>query len=227
MCERLEKIREQIEEAATRSGRHASDITLVAVSKKKPPEMVRQLYDCGQWIFGENYIQEGVDKIKELAELDKIQWHFIGHLQRNKVKLAVRYFDWIETVDSLRLARAIDKRAKEIDRRVKVLVQVNIGEEKSKYGVMPQEAAELLEEVASLPNLEVKGLMTIHPFSSSRDEARAWFKGMAKLKRDLSKRFPHIDLSELSMGMSHDFDIAIEEGATIVRVGTALFGPRI
>ncbi len=227
MCERLNYIKERVAVAAKRSGRDASDITIVAVSKKKPSFMIRALYDCGQRIFGENYIQEAISKIEQLSDIKDIQWHFIGHLQRNKVKYAVRWFNWIETVDSFKLAKALDRKAKELDRRIKILVQVNIADEQSKYGMTPKEVPALLDELDSLSNLEFKGLMTIHPFSSTPEDARQWFKKMVQLRDDLSNSYPHLDFSELSMGMSSDFEIAIEEGATIVRIGTALFGPRI
>ena len=226
MCERLEQIRAHVEEACRRSGRNPDEITVVAVSKRKPASMIRELFNCGQRVFGENYVQEGVAKVEELADLDEIKWHFIGHLQRNKAKLAVQHFDWIETVDSERLANALNKRAQELNKCVNVLVQVNIGQEESKYGVMKEDVPPLLEHVHGLSNLKLKGLMTIHPVSSSKEEARKWFSQMAALKRELEASYPEMDLSELSMGMSRDYDIAIEEGATIVRIGTALFGPR-
>ncbi|NPA94000.1 MAG: YggS family pyridoxal phosphate-dependent enzyme [Thermodesulfobacteria bacterium] len=226
MCERLEQIRAHVEEACRRSGRNPDEITVVAVSKRKPASMIRELFNCGQRVFGENYVQEGVAKVEELADLHEIKWHFIGHLQRNKAKLAVQHFDWIETVDSERLANALNKRAQELNKCVNVLVQVNIGQEESKYGVMKEDVPPLLEHVHGLSNLKLKGLMTIHPVSSSKEEARKWFRQMAALKRELEASYPEMDLSELSMGMSRDYDIAIEEGATIVRIGTALFGPR-
>ncbi len=226
MCEKLDEVKRRIEEACKRAGRDPQDIKLVAVSKKKPASMIRHLFECGHRVFGENYIQEGVEKIKELKELDSIEWHFIGHLQRNKAKMAAEFFDWIETVDSKRLADALNRRAQEFGREIKVLVQVNIGGEASKHGVSRQEVPALLEHVAGLANLHIKGLMTIHPFSHSREEARKWFRQMAQLRQELAENYPEIDLSQLSMGMSMDYDVAIEEGATIVRVGTALFGPR-
>ncbi len=212
--------------AAERSGRKSSDITIVAVSKKKPSSMIHSLYDCGQRVFGENYMQEAVNKIKELSDLADVKWHFIGHLQRNKAKHAAKWFDWVETVDSLKLAKALNKRAGELGRRLKVLVQINIAGEQTKHGVAPEDAQALLEEIGTLSRLEFKGLMTIHPFSADPEDARQWFKKMAQLRDDFSALYPALDFSELSMGMSNDFEVAIEEGATIVRIGTALFGPR-
>ncbi len=226
MCDRFKRIRDRIEETCLRVGRDPSRVTVVAASKTKPAAMVRELYGCGQRVFGENYIQEAVEKIKHLEDLKGIKWHFIGHLQRNKARIAATYFDLVETVDSNRLARALDKYAARQGKMLNVLIQVNIGGEASKHGVLPAEASALIGEVACLQHLRVRGLMTIHPFSTSREEARKWFRQMAVLKERFSEEFPGLDLSELSMGMSSDFEVAVEEGATIVRIGTDLFGPR-
>ncbi len=226
MCERLKLVRDRVISACEKTGRSPSDITIVAVSKTKPASMVMELYECGQRVFGENYIQEGIEKVTALSALKDIEWHFIGHLQRNKAKLAVRYFHWVETVDSERIAGALDKYAGKEGKVLNVLIQVNIGEEDSKFGVLPKELPGLLSHVSSFTNLKIKGLMTIHPFSSKKEDARKWFSMMAALREEMARRFPHLDLSELSMGMSNDYDLAIEEGATIVRVGTALFGKR-
>ena len=226
MCNRLEDIEKRVQDACRRSGRDPARVTVVAVSKKKPASMVRELYECGQRVFGENYVQEGVEKVKALSDLSGIKWHFIGHLQRNKAKLAVLNFDWVQTVDSVRLAQSLNRHAAEQGKILNVLVQVNIGGEESKFGLMPETVPEFLDQVSSLSNIFVRGLMTIHPFSASKEAARKWFRQMAALRAELAKTFPQLDLSELSMGMSNDFDVAIEEGATIVRIGTALFGPR-
>ena len=226
MCNRLEDIEKRVQDACRRSGRDPARVTVVAVSKKKPASMVRELYQCGQRVFGENYVQEGVEKVKALSDLSEIKWHFIGHLQRNKAKLAVLNFDWIQTVDSVRLAKSLNRHAAEQGKILNVLVQVNIGREESKYGLMPETVPEFLDQVSSLSNICVRGLMTIHPFSASKEAARKWFRQMANLRSELAKTFSQLDLSELSMGMSNDFEVAIEEGATIVRIGTALFGPR-
>ena len=226
MCEQLEEIKKRVSQACERAGRDPAAVTIVAVSKKKPAEMVRRLYDCGHRVFGENYVQEGIEKIEALSDLNDITWHFIGHLQRNKAKLAVSKFQWVQTVDSVRLAKALNRHAAEQGKILNVLVQVNIGKEESKYGLVPEDVPEFLKAVFSLSHIRIRGLMTIHPFSVSKEESRTWFRQMAELRDHLSMAFPQIDLSELSMGMSNDFDVAIEEGATIVRIGTALFGPR-
>ncbi len=226
MCNRLEDIEKRVQDACRRSGRDPARVTVVAVSKKKPASMVRELYQCGQRVFGENYVQEGVEKVKALSDLSEIKWHFIGHLQRNKAKLAVLNFDWIQTVDSVRLAKSLNRHAAEQGKILNVLVQVNIGREESKYGLMPEKVPEFLDQVSSLSNICVRGLMAIHPFSGSKEAARKWFRQMANLRSELAKTFSQLDLSELSMGMSNDFEVALEEGATMVRIGTALFGPR-
>ena len=229
MCEKLEEIRGRVRKAALRSSRDPDKVKILAVSKKKPPEMIRELFNCGQLSFGENYVQEAVAKIEELSDLrSKIHWHFIGHLQRNKAKLAARYFDCIETLDSLRLANALDSHAGKLGRRIDCLVQVNIGLDPAKSGVEPDRLRTLLEEVQDLPSIRIKGLMTIHPWSASAREARSWFRELRRLRDEVvSQGLPRgICLDELSMGMSRDFEEAVEEGATIVRIGTALFGPR-
>ncbi len=229
MCERLEEIRARVRKAALRSGRDPDKVKILAVSKKKPPEMIRELFNCGQLSFGENYVQEAVAKIEELSDFrSQIHWHFIGHLQRNKAKLAAQYFDCIETLDSLRLANALDRHAGKLGRRIDCLVQVNIGLDPAKSGVEPDRLRALLEEVRDLTSIRIKGLMTIHPWSASSREARNWFKELRCLRDEVvSQGLPQgICLDELSMGMSRDFEEAVEEGATIVRIGTALFGPR-
>ncbi len=230
MCTRLKEINERIEAAASRVGRDPSQVTLVAVSKKKSAKMVRSLYECGQSIFGENYIQEAVSKIKELEDIRaKTAWHFIGHLQTNKAKLAAQYFDCIETVDRIKLARSLNRHAQDLGKRLECLVQVNIGNDPSKSGVVPEELEELLLQLPEFSSLSVKGLMCIHPWSSSPQEARRWFRALRELRDDMVTRgLPKgMSLYELSMGMSQDFEVAVEEGATIIRIGTALFGPRV
>ena len=226
MCKRLEAIKERVKSAAERAGRNPSDIKIVAVSKKKPASQIKELYGCGQRLFGENYIQEAIKKIEGLSNLKDISWHFIGHLQRNKAKFAVRYFDWIETVDSIRLARAINKKAGQIGKKINILVQVNIGREESKSGFLEEDVRGAIEVIRELDNLNLRGLMTIPPRADTAEDSRVWFKKLALLKKQLTNIFPTLSLKELSMGMSRDFEVAIEEGATIVRIGTSLFGPR-
>ncbi len=229
MCERLERIRQRVAEAASRAGRDPGEVKILAVSKKKPAAMIKELFGCGQVAFGENYVQEAITKIQELSALrPEIQWHFIGHLQRNKAKLAARYFDCVETLDSIRLARALDRHAAELERSLDCLVQVNIGLDPAKSGVRPEDLHRFLEELRVCSSLRIRGLMTIHPWSASGQEARKWFRELKGLRDEISSLgLPEgISLGELSMGMSRDFQEAVEEGATIVRIGTALFGPR-
>jgi len=227
MCVRFEQVKRRIVRAAERVGRRPSEIRLVAVSKTKPPEMVRDLYACGQNIFGENYVQEGVEKIKALSDIrEGLSWHFIGHLQRNKAKAAVEYFDCIETIDSVRLAEAVDRQAEKMGKVMDVLIQVNIGRDRAKSGIEPDEARVFLEEIKGLSALNIRGLMTIHPWSLKSEDARMWFRALRELRDELLSTGIGVDLPELSMGMSGDFEEAVEEGATIIRVGTALFGPR-
>jgi len=216
-------VREHIARAATRSGRDPAGITLVAVSKFHPPEAVREAHAAGQLEFGENYAQDLRDKAQALADLPDLHWHFIGHLQRNKARLVVPHATLVETVDSTRLAAELDRQAGRTGQRLPCLVQVNVGGEEQKSGCAAGEAGEVLTAVESAAHLELAGLMTIPPFDLEADRTRIYFRELARL-RDAhggAARLPH-----LSMGMSHDFEAAIEEGATIVRVGTAIFGER-
>jgi pyridoxal phosphate enzyme (YggS family) len=220
----LDTVRESIAAAAGRSGRDPASITLVAVSKTKPAADIAAALQAGQVHFGENYAQELQSKHEELGEGP--QFHFIGHLQRNKAKLVVGRTALIETVDSLRLAEAIDRRAAAASLSVPVLLEVNVGGEWSKSGLAAEGAAELLAQVRELPHLEPRGLMCIPPFVEP-DEARPYFEQLRTLGEALARDSGlGADFGELSMGMSHDFEAAIEEGATIVRVGTAIFGAR-
>lgn len=222
----LLKIQEQIQLAARNSGRSAAEIKLVAVSKKFPHTAILSAYKAGQQFFGENYIQELQQKRKELPE--NIHFHFIGHLQTNKAKIAAESCSMIETVDRVKLATALHKHLEKLDKNLDILVQVNIGQDSNKSGVAPDRAAELLEDLQPLSRLRIKGLMTIPPYESSPEKTRPHFKNLRVLADKLSARgfFAGIEKIELSMGMSGDFPIAIEEGATIVRVGTAIFGNR-
>ena len=213
----LDVVRERIERACARAGRSASEVTLVAVSKTHPAEAVREAYAAGQRVFGENYVQELSEKAAALADLEGLRWHFIGHLQRNKVKDVARVGALIETVDSERLAAEIDKRA--LAARVPVLLQVNVAGEAQKSGCTPDELDALVPSVRALAHLELIGLMTVPPLGEAPEASRPHF---ARL-RALARRH---GLAELSMGMSADLEVAIEEGATLVRVGTAIFGKR-
>lgn len=226
ICANLQVIRQKIAEAAERSGRNPADIRLLAVSKRHGPEKIREAFQCGQVLFGENYLQEAKDKI---ARLDPaISWHFIGHLQSNKAKTAVELFQMVETVDRLKIAQTLNKHATALGKCLDILIQVNIGREKQKSGVEPQDAGQLLQEVGKLEHLRVRGLMTMPPNTASPEESRPYFKALKTMAVQFTatglfaKRTP----VELSMGMSGDFIVAVEEGATLVRVGTALFGKR-
>ena len=205
-------------EAAARAGRSPSDIRLIAVSKTFPVDAVRAAYDAGQRDFGENRVQEALAKIAATADLD-IRWHLVGHLQTNKVKDALELFDVIHSLDRIELARELDRRARARGRAVGTLLQVNVGGEERKGGWPPDSVEAALEATTRLGGLEVRGLMTIPPAVERPEEARGFFRAL----RTLAERH---GLPELSMGMSGDFEVAVEEGATMVRVGTAIFGPR-
>ncbi len=220
---RLRTVKSQIEQACIRAGRDPGSVTLVAVSKRHSEESIRQAWEAGQRDFGENYAQELRDKSVQLADLEGIKWHFIGHLQRNKTKYVVPSASLVETIDSIRLARDISDRAVRLNRKLSVLVQVNVGGEEQKSGCEPDEAGELVSAIEKMSNIEVAGLMTIPPWDLEAEETRLHFKALAGIREKLggAQRLPH-----LSMGMSHDFQQAVEEGATYVRVGTAIFGQR-
>lgn len=216
---RLGAVRERIARACERAGREPSSVRLVAVSKVHGPEMIRAAYDAGQRDFGENYVQEMVGKARALAELRDLRWRFIGHLQRNKAKHVVEVARAVETVDSTRLAEALDRRARAQGARLEVLLQVNVGGEARKSGCAPGEVDALVAAVRGLEALELRGLMTVPPHTGDPEGARPFFRTL----RLLAERHA---LAELSMGMTHDLEVAVEEGATIVRVGTAIFGAR-
>ena len=222
VVEALARIRARIEAAAVAAGRDVREIDLLAVSKGQPPSAIREAYAAGQRRFGESYAQELVRKARELEDIADLEWHFIGHLQRNKVKEVTPRARVIETVDRIELAREIAKRA---EHEIRVLIEVNVGGEEQKSGCAPGALFELLRETRGLPNLRVVGLMTIPPAVDDPQDARPFF---AKL-RELAREARAADLDpgpHLSMGMSHDFEAAIAEGATWVRVGTAIFGER-
>jgi hypothetical protein len=220
--ERLTAVRRRIEAAAGRSGRAAESVTLVAVSKTMPVEAVRAAVAAGATILGENRVQEARDKIEALA--GAAEWHLIGHLQTNKAKLAVGLFDRIHSLDSIRLAHELERHAGEAGRRVRCLVQVNVGGEEQKNGASESEVRPLLEAASRLPHLLVEGLMAIPPFLSDAEAVRPFFRRLRVLREELAS--DGFVLPDLSMGMTQDFEVAIEEGATLVRVGTAIFGPR-
>ncbi len=221
----LSAVTERIRQAALRSGRNPGEIRLVAVSKTVSPEKIREAIKAGVTILGENYIQEARKKIEEIG--GAIEWHFIGHPQSNKVKYAVDLFTMIHSVDSVSLAAELNRAAEKRNKIIPVLVQVNISGEETKSGINPEETARLLTELSSMDSLSVRGLMTMPPWFENAEDARPYFIALRKLRDELSERhIKNISLTELSMGMSGDFEVAIEEGATLVRVGTAIFGPR-
>jgi pyridoxal phosphate enzyme (YggS family) len=224
--DRLKRIHERIDQAASRCNRSAESIRLIAVSKTIPTAVVREAIDCGVTDLGENYIQEARDKVNELATAP-VNWHFIGHLQSNKAKYAVRLFDLIHSVDSLKLATELNKYAQKIDKIQAVLVQVNVAKEESKTGIFVEETIGLLKQLSRLDNIAVNGLMTMPPYFNAPDKVRPFFAALRDLRdRIRTENITGISMDELSMGMTGDFEAAIEEGATMVRIGTAIFGER-
>ncbi len=219
--ERIEEVYEKIEKAALKVSRKKEEIKLLGVTKTVPSETIREAYSLGLRLFGENKVQEFLEKYEVLKDLD-IEWHFIGTLQTNKVKYLKDKVKLIHSVDRKALVDEISKRMGHMD----VLIEVNVGDEASKSGVKEQDLKELAEYVLSKSNITLKGLMCIPPFFEDKEKVRPFFKKLRNLKEELEKTF-NIKLEELSMGMSHDFDIAIEEGATIVRIGTYIFGERL
>ncbi len=215
--ENLEKVQQAVERACRRSSRKPDDVLVIAVSKTVEIERIKLSIEAGVKALGENRVQEAKDKVAALGR--PVPWHLIGSLQTNKAKDAVQLFDWIHSVDREELARELDRRAHQAERRVKVLVQVNVGLERQKGGVQPDELKPLLDVITGCRNLDVRGLMCIPPATESAEASRGWFRRLREL-RDAA------GLEHCSMGMSSDFEVAIEEGATMVRVGTAIFGPR-
>ncbi|MDJ0666032.1 MAG: YggS family pyridoxal phosphate-dependent enzyme [Desulfobacterales bacterium] len=222
----IEHIRNRIKAAAESCGRRPESIQLVAVSKTIPVERVKAAVVEGINIMGENYIQEARAKIEALADMP-VSWHFIGHLQRNKAKFAVQLFDLIHSVDSIRLAREIDKQAGKIAKNQAILIQVNTGKEATKTGIYEEDAMALVREAAQLENVRIKGLMTLPPYFNAPDKVRPYFQALRRLRdRIAEEAIPGVEMEALSMGMTGDFETAIEEGATMVRIGTAIFGER-
>ena len=219
LTENLNSVQQRIRAACERAGRAPESVTLLAVSKTHPPETIREAADCGQLLFGENKIQEAKAKIPLCP--GKCRWHFIGHLQSNKVRDAVELFEMIQGVDSLSLNRRCEQAAK----KMPVLLEVNVAGEASKFGYPPERLLAELKELNALPRIEIRGLMTVPPFATDAEKARPHFRRLRELKERAEAVLGEA-LPELSMGMSGDFEVAIEEGATLVRVGTALFGTR-
>lgn len=223
--ENIYQVEEKVSAAAKRSGRKREDVLLLAVSKTKPVEIIREAVECGLTSLGENKVQEIMEKYEPMGP--GVHWHLIGHLQTNKVKYIIDKVDMIHSVDSLRLAEEIDKRGAAKDIVMPVLIEVNMADEESKFGVKPEEVEALLRQLALLSHIRVKGLMTVAPFVEDPEENRVYFRKMRELLVDMNaKKIDNINMDQLSMGMTGDYEVAIEEGATIVRVGTGIFGER-
>jgi pyridoxal phosphate enzyme (YggS family) len=225
----LARVRERIGKAAARAGRTLDSITLMAVSKTMEPERIRQAYVAGVRILGENRVQEFEGKAAALADLTAARWHLIGHLQTNKTRKAVELFHGVDSVDSLRLAEKLNQAAQQAGKTLVVLIEIKVGAEESKNGISADspELEELLQGMERLDHLQVSGLMTIPPYTEDPEGARPYFRRLRSLQENIAARkLPRIQMNVLSMGMSHDFEVAIEEGSTCVRVGTAIFGAR-
>jgi hypothetical protein len=223
----IERIRERIASAAAMAGRSADDVALLAISKTFPQELVSQAIAAGLTKFGENRVQEAETKIPAFAGLPGLEWHLVGHLQSNKARRAVELFDMIHSVDSYKLAERLNRICLELKKKISVLIQVDLGGEETKFGADPNQLQELAGSVSQLPGLRLDGLMTIPPFFENPDEVRPFFARLRELRDSVEAAQPGcLGQQHLSMGMSHDFEAAIREGATIVRIGTAIFGSR-
>jgi pyridoxal phosphate enzyme (YggS family) len=224
--DRLEKVKDRIKTAAEGCHRDPETVNLVAVSKTMPVSTVQEAIQAGVTILGENYIQEARDKISSLMSFP-VSWHFIGHLQSNKAKYAVRLFDLIHSVDSLKLALELNKQAQKNAKIQQILIQVNISQEETKSGISVDDAVNLISEISQLENLSINGLMTMPPYFNQPEKVQPFFAALRDLRDQVeSKAIPNVSMDQLSMGMTGDFEVAIEEGATMVRVGTAIFGER-
>jgi PLP dependent protein len=222
---------ERVRQAAVSTGRDPREINILAAAKAQDIKSIEAAIVAGALLIGENYVQEASLKRKGLPTSIEspisIEWHMIGHLQRNKAKAAVEIFDVIESLDNVELARELDKEGRKKNARVRAFIEVNVGREETKSGIAKAKVADLLRTISQLDHLSIEGLMTVPPFREKCEETRPYFREMRQLRDELhSLKLPNVDLRELSMGMTHDYLIAVEEGATIVRIGTALFGPR-
>lgn len=225
ILENIEKVRNNINEACKKSGRNPEEVTLIAVSKTKPYTDIEEALPSGVLDYGENKVQELADKYEILPK--DIRWHMIGHLQRNKVKYLVGKVQLIHSVDSIRLANQIELEFAKKDEIANILIEVNMAEEESKFGVKANETIDLIIEISKLPHIRIKGLMTIAPFTENPESNRVYFSKMKKLSVDIrEKNIDNVSMGVLSMGMTGDYQVAIEEGATMVRVGTGIFGER-
>jgi PLP dependent protein len=227
IAENLKNLRNRIEQVCQKYGRKIDDVQLIAVTKTFSIELIREAFDAGQIDFGENYVQELEEKHEAFTERI-IRWHFIGHLQSNKVKYIADYVNLIHSVDDLNLGKEISKRAERCNRVQDVLVEVHTTDEATKFGVQPEHSIALIKELSQLSHLRVCGLMTMGPFSDDPNDSRSSFRCVADLKKQIeAEGIMNVHMRHLSMGMTHDFEVAIEEGATLVRIGTAIFGRRI
>jgi pyridoxal phosphate enzyme (YggS family) len=229
VAENVARIQERITLAAMRADRNPNSITLMAVSKTVEPERIRQAYAAGLRVFGENRVQEFAEKSTALGDLKDAEWHLIGHLQGNKAKKAVELFAAVDSVDSLRLAERLNQAAQEAEKKLSMLIEIKVSHEESKAGLSGGSAAldELLKAASRLEHVQIRGLMTVPPFTEAPEDARPYFRMLRELRDAIAAcNLPRIQMDVLSMGMSHDFEVAIEEGSTCVRVGTAVFGER-
>ena len=223
IAENLQRVREQITAAAAKTGRSIDDIVLIAISKTHPAEKVREAIDAGQTLFGESRVQEARAKIPELPS--NLRWHFVGHLQKNKIRHALPLFELIHGIDSLELAQDMNRIAEDEGLHPRVLIEVNVAGEGSKFGFQPERLRGGMESLLALPRLSILGLMCIPPIADEAEASRKYFVNLRQLRDRLQTEF-HVDLAQLSMGMTQDYAVAVEEGATLVRVGTAIFGER-
>ena len=229
IAENIARVRERIAAAARRAGRNSDEITLMAVSKTFPAERIREAYAAGLRVFGENRVQEFVGKANTLRDLSDIEWHLIGHLQTNKAAKAAELFDAVDSVDSVRMAQKLNTLAESAGKSLSALIEINVGGEKEKSGVAPDsdELEQILQGAPRWGNLKIHGLMTVPPYTQDPEGSRLYFRQLRQIRDSIAAReLPTIGSAVLSMGMSHDFEVAIEEGATCVRVGTAIFGER-
>ena len=229
IAENIAGVRERIAVAARRAGRSSEEITLMGVSKTFPVESIREAYQAGLRIFGENRVQEFAGKAAALRDLREAEWHLIGHLQTNKAAKAAELFDAVDSLDSVRMAEKLNASAKSAAKTISVLIEINVGGERAKSGLAPvsEELEQILQGAPRWGNLKIRGLMTVPPYTEEPQGARPYFQELRKIRDSIAARkLPHICTETLSMGMSHDFEVAIEEGSTVVRLGTAIFGER-
>jgi pyridoxal phosphate enzyme (YggS family) len=229
ISENIAAVRERINASARRVGRQVEDVTLMAVSKTQPAVRIHEAYEAGLRVFGENRVQEFAGKIEGLRDLVGVEWHLIGHLQSNKAAKAVELFRAVDSIDSLKVAEKLDLAAQKIGRKLDVLIEINVGGEAAKSGVAPDSSAleELLIAAPRFEGIVFRGLMTVPPFTEDPEDARPFFRKLRELRDSIAgRKLPGISMEQVSMGMSHDFELAVEEGSTCVRVGTAIFGER-